>query len=144
MIAETAQDLITRVKAITSNKFGVSVKRVGLAAGGTAIDPTMEKVEYPAAWVIYVSDQTVDPSDQGSCGGAMVKLNFVVKIIVNYDNEKDLIDNQYPLLVEVIRAVNGQQGPTQSKRWKYEGQSIDELTSNRIVFDQRYSISTIL
>lgn len=144
MIAETAQDLIARVKGITSEKFGVNVQRVGLAAGGTAVDPTMEKVEYPVAWVIYVSDQTLDPSDQGSCGGALVKLNFVVKIIVNYDNEKDLIDNQYPLLVEVIQAVNGQQGPQGSKRWKYEGQGIDELTSNRIVFDQRYSISTTL
>lgn len=144
MIASLATDLITRVKGIASNKFGTTVKRVGLAAGGTDIDPTMEQVEYPASWVIYVSDQNLDPSDQGTCGGALVKVSFVVKIIVNYDNEKDLIDNQYPLLTEVVKAVNGQQGPTQSKRWKYEGQSIDELSANRIVFDQRYSIVTVL
>lgn len=144
MIADLATDLIARVKGITSEKFGVAVKRVGLAVGGTSIDPTLEDVEHPAAWVIYVSDQNIDPSDQGTCAGAQVKVNFVVKIIVDYANEADLIANQYPLLVEVVRAVNGQAGPVGAKRWKYEGQAIDELTSNRIVFDQRYSIVTIL
>lgn len=144
MIADLAQDLLTRVKGIDSDKFGTTVKRVGLAVGGTGTDPTLEKVEYPAAWCIYVSDQNLDTSDQGTCGGALVKVNFVVKIIVNYTSEADLLANQYPLLAEVVQAVNGQSGPSGAKRWKYEGQAIDELSANRIVFDQRYSITTIL
>ena len=145
MIGQLALDIITKAKSIESNGFGTTVKRVGLAAGGTAIDPLMEKVARPAAWVIFVGDQNTDQtSDQGNCAGAQVSVNFIVKIIMDYDTEADLINVQYPLLKEVIRSINGTQGPLGAKRWKYEGQTLDELSANRVVFDQRYSITTIL
>lgn len=141
MIAEIAQDLVTKIK--TSNKFGATVKRVGLAAGAKGMDPMMEKAARPAVWVIFVGDENLEAGDQGDCG-ANIKLNFIVKVIVDYSTESDLIDNQYPLFEEVINSVHGQSGPIGAKRWKYEGQSLDELTGSRMVFDQRYSIVTIL
>lgn len=141
MIAEIAQDLVTKIKASTS--FGTTTKRIGLAAGAKGMDPMMEKAARPAAWVIFVGDENLATGDQGECG-ANVKLNFIVKVIVDYSTEADLIDNQYPLFEEVINLVHGQSGPLGAKRWKYEGQSIDELTGSRMVFDQRYSIVTIL
>lgn len=143
MIAESAQDLVAKVKSIASNKFGTTTKRVGLAIGGKSIDPLIEKSPRPLAWIIFTSDENLDTDDQGVCG-SYIKLNFVVKLLIDYTNETDLLTNQLPLLEEVINAVGGQQGPIGSKRWKYEGQSMDELTATRLVFDQRYSIITIL
>lgn len=143
MIAEIAQDLVSKIKNISTNPFGTPVKRVGLAAGAKGMDPMMEKVDRPAAWVIFVGDENLEAGLEGSCG-ANIKLNFVVKLIVDYQTEADLIANQYPLFEEVINAVHGQGGPLGTKRWKYEGQTLDELTGTRMVFDQRYSIVTIL
>ena len=143
MIATLSTDLVTAAKSITSNKFGTTVKRVGLAVGATSIDPTMQKVVTPAAWVVFTGDQTLSNLDQGECNPT-VKMEFVIKVFLQYSTEADLIANQYPLLSELISTISGRQGPVGSKRWKYEGQAIDELTGNRVVFDQRYSIVVAL
>lgn len=143
MISELGTDLLTKIKALPSGKMGSPQVRVGLAVGATSIDPFLEKVTLPAAWAVYVGDQSNNQGSQGQCG-EMVTAQFVVKVFVQYTNEKDMIDNQYPLLHEIAEQLNGQQGPVGTMRWKYEGQTLDELTGNRAVFDQRYSIVTIL
>lgn len=143
MIAEISQDLVAKVKSIASDSFGTTTKRVGLAVGARKNDPLMDDTPKPAAWVIFIGDQNVDGAAQGTCQ-AMIQYNFIVKVVVDYANEKDLIDNQYPLLTEIIKAISGQGGPLGSQRWKYEGQTIDELTSSRLVFDQRYSITAVV
>ena len=141
MIGSIAQDLLTKVKTVTA--FGTTPVRVGLAVGGKGIDPTMEKVILPASWVIYTGDTNIDTSNQGECG-PNIRMEFIVKILVSYGTESDLITNQFTLLENVINAVNGKAGPVGTKKWKYEGQTIDELTDKRLVFDQRYSIITFL
>lgn len=143
MISELATDLLNKIKALPSGKLGTTTKRIGLAVGATSIDPFMEKVTLPAAWAVFVGDQSNNTTQQGQCG-EMITANFVVKVFVQYTSEKDLLDTQYPLLHEIATQVNGQQGPTGSMRWKYEGQTLDELTGNRAVFDQRYSITSKL
>ncbi len=143
MITELATDLLNKIKELPSNKLGTSVKRVGLAVGATSIDPFMENVTLPAVWAVYVGDQSNNQTSQGQCG-EMLTASFVVKVFVQYESEKDLLDNQYPLLHEIATQLNGQPGPIGAMRWKYEGQMLDELTGNRVVFDQRYSISTKL
>lgn len=143
MISELGTDLLNKIKAIPSGKLGTAPVRVGLAVGATAIDPFMEKVVLPAVWAVYVGDQNNSANQQGQCG-EMVVAQFVVKVFVEYTSEKDLLDNQYPLLVEIPKQLNGMPGPTGSMKWKYEGQTLDEITGNRVVFDQRYSIVTIL
>lgn len=143
MIAELSADLLTAVKEIASNKFGITLKRVGLAVGAKSIDPTLQKVQLPAAWVVYIGDQNLSALDQGECP-AFTKTDFIIKVFMEYSTEADLIANQYPLLEELINTINGRQGPVGAKKWKYEGQTLDELTGNRIVFDQRYSIVAAL
>lgn len=138
MIAELAQDLITNLKTVTALN-----NRVGLAVGGRTIDPLMEKVIKPACWVIYMGDETINETDEGQCV-LYTRMNFVVKVLVDYASELDLITNQYPILENIISAVNATTGPIGSKKWKYEGQSVDEIASNRLVFDQRYSIVTTI
>ena len=139
MISQLSQDLLNKIKAIPSGKLGTSPVRAGLAVGATSIDPFMEKVQLPAVWAVYVGDVQLDGDPQGKCG-ATVQAQFVVKVFVEYTSEKDLVDNQYPLLREIANQINGQMGPAGSMRWKYDGQTLDEITGNRVVFDQRYSI----
>lgn len=143
MIAELSTDLLTAAKSITSNKFGTTTKRVGLAVGAKSIDPTLQKVQTPAAWVVYIGDQNQSNLNEGECP-AFLRAEFIIKVFMDYTTEADLIANQYPLLTELINTINARQGPAGSKKWKYEGQTLDELTGNRIVFDQRYSIVVAL
>lgn len=143
MISLLASDLLTAAKSVQSNKFGTVVKRVGLAAGAKGMDPTMSKVQTPAAWVVFIGDQNQSISNEGECP-TFTKLNFIVKVFMDYTTEADLITTQYPLLVEVITTINGRQGPVGSRKWKYEGQTLDEMTGNRVIFDQRYSIVAAL
>lgn len=139
MISELATDLNTAAKSVASGAFGTTPVRVGLAVGAKALDPTMQKVATPAAWIIFTGDQNLSDVEQGECFTS-VKMEFIVKVFLDYDTEQDLLANQYPVLNELITTINGRQGPNGAKRWKYEGQSLDELTGNRVVFDQRYSI----
>lgn len=141
MIAEAAQDLITKLKTITS--FGTTVKRVGLAAGAKGMDPMMEKADRPAAWVIFVGDSNPAGDRNPSCVTSIV-LKFVVKVIVDYNTESDLLNIQYPLLEEIIQTVAGKEAGDLSVKWKYDGQALDELTGDRMVFDQRYSITVVV
>ncbi len=143
MIADLSNDLLTAAKSIVSNKFGTTTKRVGLAVGAKSIDPTLQKVQMPAAWVVFIGDQNQSTSDQGECP-AFIKTEFIIKVFMEYTTESDLVTNQYPLLEELINTINARQGPIGAKKWKYEGQTLDELTGNRIVFDQRYSIVAAL
>lgn len=143
MISELGEDLLTKIKALPSEKLGTNPVRIGLAVGATSIDPFLEKVTLPAAWAVYVGDATTVTSPQGQCANTVIA-QFVVKVFVDYISEKDLLDNQYPLLREIAKQVNGQQGPAGAMKWKYEGQTLDEISGNRVVFDQRYSIVTIL
>lgn len=138
MISTLALDLRDKIKAIASGKLG-SPARVGLAVGATTIDPSMERVVLPAVWVVYVGNVSNNATNQGMCG-EMVTNQFVVKVFVKYDSEKDMLDNQWPLLDEIAQTVNGSVGPVGSMRWKFEGQQLDELSGNRAVYDQRFSI----
>lgn len=141
MIGELAQDLVDRIKAIPSQKFGASVPRVGLAVGGKNIDPLVTIADRPCAWVIYVGDENLDEDE--SCG-PFIRFNFIVKVIIDYSNGNDLITTQFPLLEEIVSQLNGVKGPLGAKSWRYEGQTLDELTGERMVFDQRYSITAIV
>lgn len=142
MISELATDILNKVKNGTSTSFG-NPKRVGMASGGKNLDPLMTKSIRPACWIVFLNDQNVDAQDnQGSCG-SMFKYTFVVKILLDYSTEEDLLTNQLPVLEAVQLAVNGQQGPIGSRKWLYEGQTIDELSANRMVYDQTYTIYAI-
>ena len=143
MISDVASDLITKIKDIPDGVLGTSPIRVGLAAGGTVLDPFMEKTTLPAVWCVFVGDNSTDAGPQGQCASTVV-LNFIVKVFIKYDTEKGLLDTQLPLLHDIVKQVNGTPGPKGCMKWKYGGQTLDELTGNRIVFDQRYSIVSIL
>lgn len=138
MISDCAQSLIDLVKATPGDLFGTTTKRVGLAVGGNSVDPLMVNVPVPAAWIIFTSDENVSTTSRVMCG-PMVKFNFVIKIIMKYTTEADIIANQYTILDAVRDTVHAATGP-KGNQWKYEGQVLEELT-DRMVFEQRYSLT---
>lgn len=142
MIGELAANLVTKIKQVTS--LGVAPnQRVGLTVGGTESDPTLSSVQMPAAWIIFVGDQAIDANDQGDCA-PYIRYNFAVKVLVDNTSESALTSISMPLLEEIISVVNSQASVVGAKKWRYEGQSIDEISGQRLVFEQRFSVTAIL
>ena len=129
------QDLVDRVKAISSLEG-----RVGLAVGGQEIDPINRDLGLPGAWVIYVGDTLIDVSEMNP-HHEFIKADFVVKVLVDYDNESNLISTHLPLLHEVVQAIRGN-NPTllPGSKWLYEGMGLESLEPTRMVWAQNYSI----
>lgn len=132
MIGSIASDLVTQIKTVSA--LG---NRVGLVVGGTEIDPINRNITLPAVWVIFVGDEAV--SDTQFNKSQSIKLNFVVKVLMDYSNESDLVDTQFTLLEDVIKAVRGGIPSVGAKNWRYNGQTLDEMTPERLVWDQSYS-----
>lgn len=131
-IETVTQHLVDTVSSVSA--FG---GRVGLAVGGQDLDPINRELTRPAAWVIYIGDDQVSGNTVTPC--STVKMNFIVKILVDYDNEASLIATHLPLLHQVVQAVQGGQ-PVTGAKWLYEGQGLEELT-DRMVWNQQYSIT---
>lgn len=140
MIAELTQDLIAKLKAIPSNPFGVTNKRVGLAVGGKEADPMMTKLVRPAAWVMFVTDENVDTTTSMIVCAPSVKYNFIVKIIMDYTTEAEITSTNFALLDTVRNAIHATAEPN-GAQWKYEGQQLEELT-NRMIYEQRFSVTS--
>jgi len=89
-----AQDLVDKVKTI-----GALSNRVGLAVGGTDIDPINRDLPRPAAWVIFTGIPIVDSSTI-STKNVSVQYTFVIKILIDYGTESALIATHFPLLIQ--------------------------------------------
>lgn len=139
MIGDLATDLLTKLKTIT--EFGTAPSRVGLTIGGKTLDPIMENITKPACWVVFTGDSNnnTQPRSNSSCQKEFT-YNFIVKIVVDYTNDKNLIDTQFPLLEEVTNTIDGTKVSNKSDKWKYTGQSVEEITDKRLVFNQSYTI----
>lgn len=141
MIGDLSTDLLTKLKTITS--FGTTPPRVGLTIGGKTLDPILEKIVKPACWVVFAGDQNTSTNPNGRCP-KIFSYTFIVKVIIDYTNDNDMIANQFPVLEEVISVLDGSQGPTKSEKWKYAGQSVEEITDRRLIFNQTYNITATL
>jgi hypothetical protein len=126
--------MIDSVKSVT--ELG---NRVGLEVGGKDIDPVNKNLTRPAAWVIYVGDDVEESNDRSPCG-TLVRLNFVVKVLIDRDNEATQISTNLPLLHKVVSAVRGTDPLSSGSKVVYEGQVLEELTNERMVWEQNYSI----
>lgn len=137
MIGELATDLITKLKTVT--EFGSAPSRVSLTIGGKTLDPLLEKIEKPACWVIFDGDTNNSEDKNGRCLKNF-SYTFIVKVVLDYTNDTDLITVQFPLLETVISKIDGTKPNLPSEKWKYVGQTIEEITDKRLVFQQSYTI----
>lgn len=132
-IGALTNDIVERVRAVSSFNG-----RVGLAVGGQDVDPINRNISRPASWVIYVGDDFLEGDPMNPCQ-TLIKLNYIVKILVDYDTETNLINTHLPLLHEVAQAVQGGE-PVPGMKWFYEGQGLEALEPDRMVWNQQYSI----
>lgn len=134
-ITTIAQDLIDRIKTVPSYS-----NRVGMVVGGKDIDPINRDVIRPAAWAVYVGDDVDTQNPLNPCAST-TNMNFVVKILIDYDNETNLINTHLPLLHETASAVHGN-SPIVGSKWVYLGQGLESLDPDRMVWVQNYTIVT--
>ena len=139
MIGTLATDLLTKVKTITS--FGTTPPRVGLSIGGKTLDPLLENITKPACWVVFTGDNNTDLTRPSNRCNKTLQYSFIVKVIIDYSNDNDLITNQFPLLELVMTTLDGSTVATRSDKWKYVGQTIEEITDKRLIFNQSYTIT---
>jgi hypothetical protein len=127
MIAECAQDLFTKIQAITS-----LAASTGLAAGGKAPDPGMANVTLPAAWIMADEGETTLPNSDGQVKRQLsALLGFSVMLYVPYLSQSDLITNQLPLLQKVIHDVHGTDAPT-GERWQFKRYKLRVANTDRL------------
>lgn len=136
-ISVITQDLVDRIKTVP--EFG---GRVGLTVGGKEIDPFNRDLPRPACWALYVGDDNDVDTPMNPCA-SLLSLNFVVKILVDYDNEENLITTHLPLLHSVVAAIQGGE-PVKGMKWIYQGQGLESLDPDRMVWSQNYTILTSL
>ena len=95
------QDIVDKVKTVTEFSG-----RVGLAVGGTDIDPINRDLTRPAAWVIFTGMPIIDGS-QISTKTVAVTYSYVVKVLIDYGLESELIGTHFPLLEKTVSTVKG-------------------------------------
>lgn len=131
-IRAVTEHLVTQIKAIAAFS-----NRVGLTVGGKDIDPINRELPHPSAWIVYIGDEVVSSTPMNPCS-TLIKLNFVVKVVVDYGTEANLTTTQFPLLHNVVSSVQGKE-PVSGSKWLYDGQVLESLEPNRMVWAQSYS-----
>ena len=133
------QDLVDKMKTITA--LG---NRVGLAVGGTDIDPINRDLTRPAAWVIFTGTPVIDASDSATQTVA-VAYTYVVKVLIDYDTESQLITTDLPILENTISTVKGTNiNGLGFHTWTFGGLALESLDADRMVWILNFSCNASL
>jgi len=138
-IALISQDLVDKLKTVTELQ-----SRVGMALGGTNNDPFNRGLPLPAAWPVFVS---LGVSDQSKISTKFVgvEYNYIVKLLVEYGTEDEIISIHLPLLENVVETIKGSEiNGLPMHAWSYDGMTMESLDADRLVFDLSFSIATSL
>lgn len=140
IIIETAtQDLVDRVKAIP--EFG---GRVGLAIGGTDIDPINRDLEQPFAWVFFTNAAVIDGS-KISTKFASIAYSYIIKVVIDYGSESELISTGLPVLEKTISTIKGNQiNGLAMQSWSFDGMTLEDFDKDRMVWVINVSLATSL
>jgi hypothetical protein len=132
MIAELAQDLMSKISTVT--QLG---GRIGMVAAGGMTDPSMKTVPMPACWVMFESDSPTylvpDMAD--------TDILFSVALMVSYTDQLDLINNQIPTIEAIARSVSGKESTQSSIRWQYQGAQLVDVFTDRLVYELKFMAS---
>lgn len=145
MISENLEDFVDKVKSVP-----VLASSAGLAIGGKATDPGLLKIPLPAAWIMYTSDNPDEPpygrgGEQPGMVPAVEVLLATVSVLVYlpYTTQDDLLQNQFPVLESVVKAIRGTTAPS-GHRWRYIGQRLAFVYPDRIAYEQHYTLTAIM
>lgn len=132
MIAELAQDLITKIKSVPA--LG---DRVGMAAAGGATDPSMASVPLPAAWLLFEGD-----SNEVEYSGPVQDMtyNFSLALMVSYKDQTSLINTELPVIEAVARSVSGKDSISSASRYVYQGATLVDVFNDRLVYQLSFMV----
>lgn len=137
MIAEYANDLVTRLNTVT--EFG---GRVAVTLGGTEADPTLASVEAPCAWVVFRGQQNTAQSNRKFQD---MRLFFsVILKLKNGEGENDFVNTQLQLIETASQAVRGKVIPDQGLQlWGYDGCSLIDYLPGAVLYDLTFAASAV-
>lgn len=138
MIGELTQDLINKIKVVSAFQ-----NRVGAAVGGTEADPTMANAPLPFAWVIYGGSAPIGEVSENGKRYRETQYLFNVSVGIGYGNEADLLNTYLPVLESTQQAVAGTEvaGVSNAGLWEYQGESLEDVQPNRMIYMVRFSIT---
>lgn len=129
-VMESAKDIVKSVVALDS--------RAGLAAMHYS-DPTMRKAPIPCAWVIYAGMSNQSTETTGVPGVIEKNYDIIVKVLLSYNTESDLLDIQYPVLDAIRIAMTTTKIDTPACQYfKFEQEILEEI-DDRLVYNMRFS-----
>ena len=95
-IDNITQDLLVKVRTVSD-----FTNRVGLAVGGTEIDPINIDLPRPAAWVVFTGTPILYSSPT-TTSTVSVNYTYVVKVLIDYGDEATMITSDFPVLENII------------------------------------------
>ena len=142
-LSAAAHDLYTKIQAIPA-----LASSTGLTVGGREPDPGLTQIPLPAAWILL---SQFDNENLGTLLNrpptvANVRALYGVMLYVPYKSQSDLIDNQLPLLEQVIAAIQGTPiaNTGASQRWSLQSGKLVLLNTDRLGYHLVFELYTPL
>ncbi len=135
MLAECAQDLLTKVQSIPA-----LANSCGMAIGGTIPDPGMTKITLPAAWILFKRAKNTHDAQS-----ALPSLNtnaLLTYVVVVYLPTSSQIGTQLPLLQSVIKTIQGTTAPSGS-RWYWDATDLAAFNPDRMIYPLFFSANAM-
>ncbi len=143
-LAACSQDIFAKVSAIPALSA-----TTGLTVGGQEPDPGLTKIPLPAAWIVLseFTNQNTGQLENLPPRLSNVLLQQTVMLHVPYTSQSDLINKQYPLMEQVIQAIQGTPVGTSgaaSQRWNLHSGKLTALNPDRQIYRLIFEIFTPL
>ena len=140
VIGTLAKQLIALLEGVTELQGRVSF------SAGTDSDPQGINLLVPGVVVTFAGDADAENQRPDGRQHQNIRHEFVVSVfIVNEKHNTNMVDVNLPVLESVINSIKGvrAQGPTgqpTNYKWKYEGQRLLDVKSDRLHYAQRFSV----
>jgi hypothetical protein len=138
IVPALAQDLYEKLNSVPS-----LAGKVGLTTGGKQHDPALANMPLPGAWAVLTSLTAAGPKLPITPKTQAMQCGFSIMLFVAYGTQSDLVNNQYPIIAQVIAAISGQEAPT-GVRWAFEDMKAILINPDRLGYELRFSITTNL
>lgn len=130
-----AQDLYDKLNAMPS-----LAGKVGLTSGGKGNDPALTQMPLPGAWAVFRALEATDPSIAINPRVQTMQCKFSVMLFIAYGTQSDLIATQYPIFVEVVKAIRGTEAPNET-RWHFDNANVIMINPDRLGYELAFSAS---
>jgi hypothetical protein len=138
MIDQLSVELFNNISSITELNG-----RIGYVLGGKEDDPDLKNIPIPSAWVLFSGEEPSENKPSVIPKSLFLNTHFSVLVYIPYNDQTDLINNQYILLEKIKKSVHGKNSVS-GHRWYYEGSILRMIHFDRQGFELRFSIQQVL